>query len=291
MNLSSCTLCPHRCGVDRSRTRGFCRAGDRLRINLWQPHHGEEPAISGTRGSGTIFFSHCAMRCLYCQNHRISHLGWGRDYSIGQLAEIMLELQDSGVHNLNLVTPGHFTPLIRQALELARRTGLNLPVVWNSGGYEAAETLRTMEGLVDIYLPDFRYGDAAAGRRYSGVADYPARAGEAILEMFRQVGHLAIDDSGLARRGLLVRLLVLPGNVNRLDLVLAWLADHLGPETWISLMAQYYPTHRAVDLPPLDRPLTTTEYETMADLAEELGFANGFLQEVATSPEWTPDFK
>lgn len=290
---SFCRLCPRGCGVDRTASTGVCGAGELVRVNLWQPHFGEEPPISGTQGSGTIFFSHCNLRCVYCQNHRISQQGWGRDLDIAGLARIMLELAAGGVHNLNLVTPTHYSLQIHAALALARRQGLELPVVWNSSGYELAETLRDMEGSVDVYLPDLRYAESEAARRYSGAADYPERARTAILEMFRQVGHLQLDIAGIARRGLLVRLLLLPGNVNRVDRSLRWIRDHLGPETAISIMAQYYPTHRvAVSFPELHRPITRTEYEDILDVMDTLGFENGFIQEFTQpTPAWTPAFQ
>ncbi|MDA8164386.1 MAG: radical SAM protein [Desulfobacteraceae bacterium] len=290
---SLCRLCPRDCGADRAAAAGACGAGGLVRVNLWQAHHGEEPPISGTRGSGTIFFSHCNLRCVYCQNHRISQEGWGRDHDIPGLAGIMLEAAASGVHNLNLVTPTHYSLQIRAALALARERGLALPVVWNSSGYELAETLRAMAGSVDVYLPDLRYAESGAARRYSGAADYPERAREAILEMFRQVGHLRLDDSGLAIRGLLVRLLILPGNVNRVDRSLRWLRDRLGPETAISIMAQYYPTHRVAGFfPELNRTITQAEHDDILDVVESLGFENGFIQELAPpTPEWTPAFR
>jgi len=290
---SSCRLCPRACGADRTSTTGVCGAGEKVRINLWQAHFGEEPPIGGTRGSGTIFFSHCNLRCVYCQNHRISQEGWGRDYDIAGLASIMLQLAEVGVHNLNLVTPTHYSQQIRSALALAREQGLGLPVIWNSSGYELAETLHGLSGGVDIYLPDFRYAESGAARRYSAAADYPERAAAALLEMFRQVGHLRLDESGLAVRGLLVRLLLLPGNVNRVDRSLRWIRDHLGPETAISIMTQYYPAHRVPSsFPELNRPIIQTEYDDILDAMDSLGFENGYVQELAPpTPEWTPAFR
>ena len=288
--LNSCRICPRACGVDRRSEKGFCGASPHPVINLWQLHKGEEPVISGVRGSGTIFFSHCNLRCVYCQNYVISQQGRGREYSIADLAAIMLDLAARGAHNINFVTPTHFTPQVRGAIVIARDQGLSLPVVWNSSGYENAATLRTLEGLVDIYLPDFRYFSHTAARLYSGAADYPERAQAASLEMFRQTGHLQTDTHGLAVRGLLCRLLVLPGNVNRVDQTLAWIAQHLGTETAISLMAQYYPTHRASDFPEINRPINETEFEEIVNLAADLGFENGFIQEVNATPEWTPEF-
>ncbi|MEJ2690844.1 MAG: radical SAM protein [Deltaproteobacteria bacterium] len=288
-----CRLCPRECGVDRALVPGVCGAGDRVRINLWQPHFGEEPPITGTQGSGTIFFSHCNLRCVYCQNHRISQQGWGRNYDILDVAEIMLELAARGTHNINLVTPTHYSRQIRTALTMARGQGLGLPVIWNSSAYELAETLRGMAGSVDVYLPDLRYADSGAALRYSGAADYPEKARAAILEMFRQVGHLQLDESGLAVRGMLIRLLILPGNVNRVDRSLRWIRDHLGSETAISIMAQYYPAHRVGStFPELNRPISQTEYDDILDVIDTLGFGNGFIQELSPpTPEWTPAFR
>ncbi len=287
-----CRICPRNCGVDRRHRTGVCGVGDTLRLNLWQPHFGEEPPISGIRGSGTIFFSGCNLRCCYCQNWQISQLAWGQDYTPAQLVDIMLALQGQGMHNINLVTPTHFTPLIVEAVQCARDQGLRLPIVWNTSGYESVTTLRTLEGVVDIYLADFRYWDVEAARRYSGAADYPERAREAFVEMFRQVGHMRLDDEGIARRGLLTRLLVLPGNVNRVDLILHWLAGAIGPETWVSLMSQYYPVYRAADCPEINRTVGPAEFNAVVAVLDGLGFEDGFVQELAaSSPEWTPDFQ
>lgn len=288
--LDHCLLCPRSCGIDRRTEKGFCGAGMNPTVNLWQLHMGEEPVISGIRGSGTIFFSHCNLCCVYCQNHVISQQGSGREFSIADLAAIMLNLADQGAHNINFVTPTHFTPQIRKAIVIARDKGLTLPIVWNSSGYENVETLQTLEGLIDIFLPDFRYYSSAAARLYSGAADYPERAQAAILEMLRQAGHLQTDSHGIAARGLICRLLVLPGNVNRVDQTLKWIANHIGPETAISLMAQYYPTHRAADFSEINRAITEAEFDEILDLAADLGFNNGFVQEVGATPEWTPDF-
>lgn len=288
--LFDCRICPRACGVDRRTEKGFCGAGLLPVINLWQLHMGEEPVISGVRGSGTIFFSHCNLRCVYCQNYVISQQGHGQEYSIEQLSNIMLDLAAQGAHNINFVTPTHFTPQVKEALFIARDRGLTLPVVWNSSGYENPETLRTLEGLVDIFLPDFRYSSPEAARIYSSAADYPERAQAALIEMFRQTGHLQTDTHGIAVRGLICRLLVLPGNVNRVDQTLKWIADNLSPKTAISLMAQYYPTHRAADFTEINRPITEVEFDEIVDLAADLGFENGFVQEVGATPEWTPEF-
>jgi putative pyruvate formate lyase activating enzyme len=290
-----CTLCPRACGAVRAEAPGFCGAGAFLRVALAQLHYGEEPCLSGPDpelgGSGTIFFSGCALKCVYCQNHDISFGNIGHDLSVDDLTALMLELQQAGAHNINLVTPSHFTPQVRQALVLAKANGLSLPVVWNSSGYESVETLRGLEGLVDIYLPDLKYMDAQAAARYSAAADYPDVATRAIAEMRRQVGRLALDDAGLAQRGLLIRLLVLPGNAGRTDLALDWIAGSLGADTAVSLMGQYYPAHRAGEFPEINRCVTPGEYGAVRARLEALGFGHGFVQEIGSSAAWTPDFR
>ncbi|MDP3426729.1 MAG: radical SAM protein [Humidesulfovibrio sp.] len=297
-HFSSCRVCPRACGVNRAETTGLCGVGTGLRVALAQLHFGEEPCLSGTtshepgqaRGSGAIFFSGCSLRCVYCQSHDISMGGLGHDLSVDDLTAMMLELELAGAHNVNLVTPTHFTPLVREALLLARASGLSIPVVWNSSAFETVETLRTLDGLVDVYLPDLRYMDAAAAARYSGAPDYPQVACAAILEMHRQVGQLIVEN-GLARRGLIIRLLVLPGNLGRTDLGLDWIAENLGTGTAISLMGQYYPAHRAGEFPEINRCLKPIEYAAVRRHMERLGFDNGFVQRVGADASGTPDFR
>ncbi|MBA4358263.1 MAG: radical SAM protein, partial [Desulfovibrio sp.] len=298
--MTACTLCPRACGVDRSvdRTKqpGLCGMGARLRVALAQLHFGEEPVLSGASGSGTIFFSGCSLRCVYCQNHDISFGGIGHELSVDDLTALMFELELAGAHNVNLVTPTHFTPLVRQALVQAKANGLGIPVVWNSSAYETVETLRTLEGLVDIYLPDLRYMDSQAAARYSAAADYPEVACAAIIEMHRQVGHLMLKDStgqdsmAIAQGGLIIRLLVLPGNAGRTDLGLNWIKENLGLETCLSLMGQYYPAHRAGEFPELNRCLRPVEYLALRRHMEKLGFENGFVQQVGGDAKGTPNF-
>lgn len=297
-----CALCPRACGAIRARAPGFCGAGASMRVALAQLHHGEEPALSGPPsapgGSGAIFFCGCALKCVSCQNHEISFCDNGDDNNcVGSeltedgLAALMLELQLSGAHNINLVTPSHHTPQVRRALITARANGLALPVVWNSSAYESVAALQSLEGLVDIYLPDLKHLDARAAARYCAAPDYPRIATHAIAEMHRQVGPLVLDGAGLAVRGLIIRLLALPGDAGRADLALHWIADTLGPDTAVSLMGQYYPAHRAAQHPEIDRCLAPAEYEALRAHAEALGFTRGYLQEVGSGPAWTPDFR
>jgi putative pyruvate formate lyase activating enzyme len=286
---AGCFLCPRDCGADRKRRGGVCKGSWTADVSLHQLHFGEEPVLSGTNGSGTIFFSNCSMRCVYCQNFRISHEGHGTPRSTEELCAMMLELQELGAHNINMVTASHYVFQAAQALRTARERGLRIPLVWNSSAYEKPETLRLLEGLVDIYLPDFRYFDPAAAARYSSVPDYPTWAKRAIIEMFRQTGHLSVTD-GIAARGLIIRILVLPGLTEGVRGILAWIRDRIGPETWVSLMGQYYPAYRAHEFPEINRPVTEEEYRRCLGYLEEFGFENGFVQEVGSDVEYTPAF-
>lgn len=279
--LSQCRLCPRECGVDRLRgEQGFCRAGAEPIVASWNVHPWEEPPISGTRGSGTIFFSGCTGRCLFCQNYPISQLGVGNTVSVQQLAEMMLELQDRGCHNINLVTPTHFVPQILAALELAIEGGLRLPLVYNTSGYERVETLQLLDGVVDIYLPDAKYADDETARRLSGFMRYVEANRAALREMFRQVGdELVLDGEGIARRGLIVRHLVLPEGLASTPEVLRWIAENLSPRVHVSLMDQYFPAHKAVGHPVLGRKITAEEYAEALRAFEEAGLTNGWMQE------------
>lgn len=284
-----CYICPKKCGIDRKVRSGFCGAGNKLKINACSLHFGEEPVISGRNGSGTIFFSHCNLRCVFCQNYKISSYGWGEEYETEELVSKMLELQSHGAHNINLVTPTHFTHLIREAIISTKKKGLAIPIIWNSNAYELKETLQTLEGLVDIYMPDFKYYNPEISLKYSGARDYPEFAKIAILEMFRQIGHLQLLQ-GLACRGLLVRLLVLPENLNSTEKILKWIAENLGNKTYISLMGQYYPAFMAKKHPEINRHITQAEYQFAVKQLEFYGFENGFIQQVGSDNSYTPDF-
>jgi putative pyruvate formate lyase activating enzyme len=279
--LASCTVCPRNCRADRRWGRtGYCRSGRLPAVASYNAHHGEEPPISGTRGSGTIFFSNCNLSCAYCQNWPISQLGQGKEVSFEELAGMMLELQERGCHNINFVTPSHMVAQIIISLELATERGLRIPLVYNSSGYDSLEALALLEGLVDIYMPDIRYLDRAAAQRYSGASDYPEVAKAALREMWRQVGPLVLDGDGIARRGMLVRHLVLPNNLSQSLECLEFLAREISPRVYLSLMAQYFPAHRALKMPELARGLSHEEYQRAVEKAEELGFDNGWFQEL-----------
>ena len=287
----ACKLCPHRCGADRTTGVGSCGVGAKPRLARAALHHWEEPCISGERGSGTVFFSGCALRCCFCQNYPISAGAFGRDVSVERLAEIFLELQGQGAHNINLVNPTHFAPPIAEALRLGRARGLTLPVVCNSGGYDSPEVLAVFDGLVDVYLPDLKYRDTEASARYSGAADYFAVASQAIPAMLRQVGPPVFDADGLLRRGLIVRHLVLPGQTHDSQALLEWLAGNLPKgEFLVSLMCQYIPSGRAAEHREINRRLTTLEYERVLRHADELGLAGFRQQRQSSSAAYVPDF-
>ncbi len=278
--LAHCELCPHRCGVDRLHGgRGVCRMGDRVRVSSWNLHPWEEPPISGRRGSGTIFFSGCTGRCRFCQNYPISQLGYGQEVHSERLAAMMLELQRKGAHNINLVTPTHFIPHLLAALPYAVRGGLRLPLVYNTGGYERVEVLRLLEGVVDIWLPDAKYADNAIARRLSGFQNYMEHNRAALREMYRQVGdELLLDEEGIARRGMIVRHMVLPGGLAGTAEVLRWIATELSPRVHVSLMDQYFPAYQAIGDPLLGRKITWEEYEAALAAFDAAGLERGWYQ-------------
>ena len=289
-SLPLCNICPHKCGVDRVDTLGFCQAPDKLKINLAQLHFGEEPFLVGDLGSGTIFFSHCNLHCCYCQNFEISAKGRGEIITEANLLQTMFSLKDQGAVNINLVSPTPYSLLLIPLLTKAKKLGLDLPIVWNTNSYENVETLKQLEGLVDIYLADFRYWSNDNALRYSGIPNYQEVACNAIKEMVRQTGSLKVDD-GLAWMGTLIRILVLPNNLTGTNSILEWIADNFGTNMALSVMSQYYPTYRSKDYPQLDRTLTQKEYDEAITYLEKLGFDNYLTQELNPSDEWTPEFK
>ena len=282
-----CRVCPRNCGVPRGDVgNGRCGMGALPRIARAAPHYDEEPVISGTRGSGAVFFSGCSLQCCFCQNYALSHEGWGAQVSVERLREIYRELIAQGVHNINLVNPTHFAPVIRESLE----EKLPVPVVWNSGGYEKVETLRAMEGRVQVYLPDLKYISAESARRYSDAEDYFEYAAPAIREMLRQTGPVELDENGVIRRGTIVRHLILPGCAQESVKILDFIRDEL-PGAWISLMAQYLPFGDAAGVDELGRRLTQEEYDLVADHLLEIGLEDGFIQELSSSDEkYIPKF-
>jgi putative pyruvate formate lyase activating enzyme len=278
--LATCDLCPHDCGVNRLvGERGVCGAGVQPRIASANVHHGEEPPISGMRGSGTIFLSGCSLKCRFCQNFPISQLGNGEDITTKILAERMLKLQRQGVHNINFVTPTHYLPQVLAALWLAIPHGFRLPIVWNSSGYEKVDALKLLDGVVAIYLPDMKYADDEVARRLSSAPGYCQINRSAVTEMLRQVGHLQQDSEGLATKGLIIRHLVLPNRLAGTRETLNWIAENMGPQTTVALMRQYFPAHCAIDTPGIGRKITEEEYEEAIGWLEESELENGWVQE------------
>ena len=274
--LASCDICPRRCGVDRlAGENGFCRTGRWARVASYTPHFGEEAPLVGRAGSGTIFFSGCNLACVFCQNYDISQQDAGREVSAEALARMMLSLQDCGCHNINFVTPTHVVPQILEALVLAGDGGLSLPLVYNSGGYDSVETLRLLEGIFDIYMPDAKYGSDEASLKYSQAPGYTAIMKSALREMHRQVGDLALDGDGLAVCGLLVRHLVLPEGIAGTAEVVRFLSEEISKNTYLNVMAQYRPQYNACRLPELCRPITGREYAHALRLAATAGLTRG----------------
>ncbi len=296
--LTPCKLCPRACGVDRlAGEKGFCQAGSDLVISSHPPHFGEEPPLVGSGGSGTVFFSHCGLRCVFCINYEISLFGQGAKRSIEDLAQMMLNLQERGCHNINVVTPSHYSPYIVLALDQAAARGLKLPLVYNTCGWEQMEILALLSGVVDIYLADFKYAcgemaikystcvppdtrylESEAGQRYSSTEVYPQLTQAALLEMNRQVGVAQPDEEGLLHRGLIIRHLVMPDNVGGADEVLRWIARNLPKDTYVNLMSQYTPTYRADEFPEINRRITRDEYREAVAVAEEEGLTNVEIQ-------------
>ncbi len=288
--LSRCELCPRRCGVNRLRGElGFCRAGSEAVVAHYGPHFGEEPPISGVRGSGTIFFSPCNMRCLFCQNYQISHATSGVAVSVEKLVRIFFELEKRGVHNINLVSPTPYAPLIATAIKSAKECGFHIPFLYNTNAYENRETIRALKGLIDIYLPDLKYWSNAVAQKLSAAPGYPASAMEAILEMYSQVGDLSME-GGIAKKGLLIRHLVLPGGLAGTGKIVSWIESNIGTHTAMSLMSQYYPICRAHEYPLINRRIRSDEYDPLVEILAEKGFRNVYVQELESAEGYLPDF-
>ena len=272
-HLASCDLCARYCRMNRYETikGAVCRTGRRARVHGFGPHHGEEPPLRGWGGSGTIFFSWCNLRCVFCQNWEISQKGVGREVEPEELAAMMLQLQELGCHNVNFVTPSHVVAQILEAVRIAAAEGLRLPLVYNTGGYDSLEALHLLDGVIDIYMPDAKYGDSETAHRYSHVRDYVEFNQAALREMQRQVGDLALDADGVARRGLLVRHLVLPEDLANTERVIEFLARAISPHARVNVMGQYHPCHRADRHPPLDRAIEVSEYHRALDVARSYG--------------------
>ena len=292
--LSSCDICPRECGVNRLENElGFCRSAHLPVVAAVCAHHGEEPVISGGRGSGTVFFGNCNMRCAYCQNHQISQGAGEQSGEIDPhtLAERMLYLQDElGCHNINFVSPSHFVPQLVRAVLEAVPMGLRLPLVYNTSSYDSIKSLRELDGIISIYLADLRYASNKWGRRFSRASDYVERAHAAIKEMYRQVGDMVVDGEGIAQRGLIVRHLILPNGLAGSRDSLTWLVSEVSSTVAVSIMSQYFPTHRASQIPLLSRTISLSEYLKVTGLLDELGIENGWVQEMDAPENYLPDF-
>jgi len=293
--LKSCSICPLVCGVNR-KAGEIARCYSRYLpiVSSYTPHFGEEPPLTGTKGAGNIFFGNCNLRCVYCQNYQISQNykeEIKNEVTFDRLADIMLELQEQGCHNIGLVSPTHFVPQIVKAIYIATGRGLRLPIVYNTNAYDSVDVLRLLDGIIDIYLPDLKYSDEAIGYQYSKVRSYPQIAKAAIKEMHRQVGNkLVFDDDGLLKRGLIIRHLVLPNDIAGSEETLKWIADELGNDITVSIMSQYYPTNKAGSIALLSRQIRESEYEKVLELVDKFGFKNGWIQEYESQEHYRPDF-
>ena len=290
--LSSCTICPHNCKVNRNNGQiGRCRSGNKVKIALASVHNYEEPCISGKNGSGTIFFSNCNLSCIYCQNYKISQLGKGYELSVEELANIMLEQQEKGVNNINLVTPTMYIYQIIEAIKIARKNGLNIPIVYNTNGYENVKTIQDLNGYIDIYLPDLKYYSNELSKKYSKVDNYFKYTTEAIKEMYRQVGCPVFDENGIIQKGLIIRHLVLPNHLQNSKHVLKWIKENMPEDTYVSVMAQYFPTYKAKEDDLINRKLTKKEYKEIEEFLYTLDLRNGYMQELGEhEEEYVPDF-
>ena len=283
--LEKCTICPHKCGIDRTKNPGRCKSTDKIKIALYSIHNFEEPCISGNNGSGTIFFSNCNMNCVYCQNYEISQLGKGKEITIEELADIMIEQQEKGVENINLVTPTSYALHIIEAIKIAKSKGLQIPIVYNTNGYESIETLKLLEGYIDIYLPDLKYYYNELGQELSNVKNYFEIATKAIKEMYRQVGSPQLNEKGIMKKGLMIRHLVLPNNIENSKKVLKWIKENIDNNVYVSIMAQYFPTYKAKNIDNLNRKLTKKEYEEIENYLFDLDLENGYIQELGEHEE------
>lgn len=292
--LEECEICPHKCRVNRKEKIGRCKAREKVKIALYSIHDFEEPCISGKKGSGTVFFSNCNLNCMFCQNYEISQLGKGKEITIEKLAKIFLIQQKRGVQNINLVTPTSYVIQIIEAIKIAKEKGLNIPIIYNTNSYECVETLKLLEGYIDIYLPDLKYYENNLAKKYSKVDNYFEIATKAIKEMIRQVGGPKFNESGVLRKGVLIRHLVLPNHIEDSKKVLKWIKENIQKEIYISVMAQYFPTYEAKKDKELNRKLTKKEWEEIENYIQELEIQNGYVQELGEHeeeyvPKWEID--
>ena len=283
--LECCTICPHNCKINRTKNPGRCKSTDKIKIALYSIHNFEEPCISGEKGSGTIFFSNCNMNCVFCQNYEISQLGRGKEITIEELANVMIKQQERNVQNINLVTPTSYALHIVEAIKIARKKGLKIPIVYNTNGYDSVETLKLLEGYVDIYLPDLKYYYDDLAKKYSKVDNYFEIATKTIQEMYRQVGAPVLDENGVMKKGLMIRHLILPNEVQNSKKVLKWIKENIDSNVYVSIMAQYFPTYKAKEMPEIARKITKEEYEKVENYLYELDLENGYIQELGEHEE------
>lgn len=290
--LIECKVCPHNCKVNRINNEiGRCRASANVKIALASLHYYEEPCISGEKGSGTVFFSNCNMNCKFCQNYEISAEGKGKDISIEELADTFLDLQEKEANNINLVTPTIYAYQIIEAIKIAKSKGLKIPIIYNSNGYESIDTLKKLEGYIDVYLPDLKYYYDDIAIKYSGVKNYFKVATEAIKEMYRQVGAPKLNENGIIQKGLIIRHLILPNNIENSKKVLSWIKNNIDLDVYVSIMAQYFPCYKAKNINDLNRKLTIKEYEEIENFVYELDITNGYMQELGDNEEqYVPNF-
>lgn len=291
MNINKCELCPHNCKVNREIQKGRCKATDKAKIALSSLHFFEEPCISGKNGSGTVFFSNCNMNCVFCQNYKISEKGFGVEVSTEKLSEIFMKQQENNAHNINLVSPSIYAFQIKEAIILARNKGLKIPIIYNSSGYEKVETLKELEGYIDVYLPDFKYANNELGKKYSRVDNYYDYCLPALKEMYRQVGSPILDEDGIIKKGLIIRHLILPNNVENTKNVIKILKENFPSEVYISIMAQYFPAGNAKNIPELNRKISKEEYEEVENYVFEQNIENGYMQDLGEhEEEYVPIF-
>ena len=283
--LECCTICPHNCKINRTKNPGRCKSTDKIKIALYSIHNFEEPCISGEKGSGTIFFSNCNMNCVFCQNYEISQFGRGKEITIEELANVMIKQQERNVQNINLVTPTSYALHIVEAIKIARKKGLEIPIVYNTNGYESVETLKLLEGYVDIYLPDLKYYYDDLAKKYSKVDNYFEIATKAIQEMYRQVGTPVLDENGVMKKGLMIRHLILPNEVQNSKKVLKWIKENIDSNVYVSIMAQYFPTYKAKEIPEIARKITKEEYEKVEYYLYGLDLENGYIHELGVHEE------
>ena len=284
--LYKCEICPRKCEVNRNNNQiGWCKSTDRVKIGLYSTHDFEEPCISGDKGSGTVFFSNCTMNCIFCQNYEISQLGKGKEISIEELSNIFIMQQEKGVHNINLVTPTSYVYQIIEAIKIAKAKGLNIPIVYNTNGYENIETIKALNGYVDVYLPDLKYAEEKLAIEYSGAKNYFEVATNAIKEMIKQVGNIKLNEDGIIQKGVIIRHLVLPNHIENSKKVLLWIKQNLPNDIYVSIMAQYFPTYKAKENQKLNRKLTKKEWKQIEKYVEEIDIENGFIQELGDHEE------